>query len=199
MLYYKIGGKMKRKISLGISIIGIICMLAGASLLVVNVNNGKKEYESLKTSIVNDYEDFKVKIESFSEERTNIYNSLNEITYLTDLSVNYDKLVQEYKDYELTLQEIENSSKNLKVNCYKKDYIETDINNKVSAFTINYEQAVNYYIQDVEAFNEKVRNYNNWIQTSQVATTYVELAEFESSYKEYVDINGDGIYNGVNK
>lgn len=199
MLYYKIGGKMKRKISLGISIIGIICMLAGASLLVVNVNNGKKEYESLKNSIVNDYEDFKVKIESFSEERTNIYNSLNEITYLTDLSVNYDKLVQEYKDYELTLQEIENSSKNLKVNCYKKDYIETDINNKVSAFTINYEQAVNYYIQDVEAFNEKVRNYNNWIQTSQVATTYVELAEFESSYKEYVDINGDGIYNGVNK
>lgn len=199
MLYYKIGGKMKRKISLGISIIGIICMLAGASLLIVNVNNGKKEYESLKTSIVNDYEDFKVKIESFSEERTNIYNSLNEITYLTDLSVNYDKLVQEYKDYELTLQEIENSSKNLKVNCYKKDYIETDINNKVSAFTINYEQAVNYYIQDVEAFNEKVRNYNNWIQTSQVATTYVELAEFESSYKEYVDINGDGIYNGVNK
>ena len=92
-------------------------MLAGASLLVVNVNNGKKEYESLKTSIVNDYEEFKVKIESFSEERTNIYNSLNEITYLTDLSVNYDKLVQEYKDYELTLQEIENSSKNLKVNC----------------------------------------------------------------------------------
>ena len=74
-------------------------------------------------------------MKSFSEERTNIYNSLNEITYLTDLATNYDKLVQEYKDYELTLQEIEKSSEDLKVNCYKRDYAETDINNKVSAFT----------------------------------------------------------------
>lgn len=199
MIYYKIGGKMKRKISLGISIFGIICLLAGAGLLYVNLNNSKKEYESLKTSIVNDYENFKVKIESFSEERTNIYNSLNEITYLTDLATNYDKLVQEYKDYELTLQEIEKSSEDLKVNCYKRDYVETDINNKVSAFTINYEQAINYYIQDVEAFNEKIRNYNNWVQTSQVINTYTILEEYESSYKDYVDVNGDGIYNGVNK
>ena len=82
--------------------------------------------------------------------------------------------------------------------CFKQEYNETEITNKVSAFTINYEQAVNYYIQDVEQFNEKIRSYNDWVQNTQVTDTYKTLEEFKSSYTEYVDINGDGIYNGVN-
>lgn len=190
---------MKRKLSLLVVLIGCISLVAGISLLVVNLKNDQKAYESLKTSIVNDYENFKVKIESFSEERTNVYEGLNKISYLTDLATNYNTLVAEYDKYAETLKAIEESSEDLKVNCYKEEFNETDINNKVSAFTINYEQAVNYYIQDVEAFNEKVRNYNDWVLNSQVVGTYKTLEEYETSYKEYIDINGDGIYNGVNK
>ena len=100
--------------------------------------------------------------------------------------------------YENSVKEIDESSKDLKVNCFKQEYNETEITNKVSAFTINYEQAINYYIQDVEKFNEKVRSYNEWIQNTQLTSGKV-LEEYQSSYKDYVDVNGDGIYNGVNK
>lgn len=189
---------MKRKLSLIIAIIGLVSLIAGTGLLIKSLSNSRDEYESLKASIVTDYEDFKVKIESFSEERTNIYEGLNNITYLTDLVTNYDSLIAEYDKYASTLKEIEESSSDLKVNCYKKDFVETEIINKVSAFTINYEQAVNYYIQDVEKFNEKIRSYNEWVTTNQLEATYKLLDEYENSYKEYVDVNGDGIYNGVN-
>ena len=90
---------MKRKISLVIAIVGLISFIAGGSLLFKSLTASRDEYEALKASIVTDYESFKVKIESFSEERTNIYEGLNKITYLTDVVTNYDLLVAEYNKY----------------------------------------------------------------------------------------------------
>ena len=189
---------MKRKISLVIAVVGFISLIVGGSLLFKSLTASRDEYEFLKASIVTDYETFKVKIETFSEERTNVYEELNKITYLTDVVANYDSIVVEYDKYGETLKDIELSSEDLKVNCYKKNFVETEITNKVSAFTINYEQAINYYIQDVEKFNEKIRSFNEWVTTNNLQATYKVYAEYESLYKDYVDINGDGIYNGVN-
>lgn len=189
---------MKRIISIVFIILGCASLTTGVVLRIIDQNKHNKALTSLKTSIIEDYEVFKVKIESFSTERTAVYEGLNKITYLTELPVNYESLVSEYTKYENTVNEIDESSKDLKVNCFKQEYNETEITNKVSAFTINYEQAINYYIQDVEKFNEKVRSYNDWVQNTQVTNVYKPLEEFKSSYTEYVDVNGDGIYNGVN-
>lgn len=189
---------MKRIISIIFIILGCGSLTTGVVLRIIDQNKQNKALTSLKASIIEDYEVFKVKIESFSTERTTVYEGLNKITYLTELPANYESLVSEYTKYENFVKEIDESSKDLKVNCYKQEYNETEITNKVSAFTINYEQAINYYIQDVETFNEKVRSYNDWVQNTQVTNVYKPLEEFKSSYTEYVDVNGDGIYNGVN-
>lgn len=189
---------MKRIISIIFIILGCGSLTTGVVLRIIDQNKQNKALTSLKASIIEDYEVFKVKIESFSTERTTVYEGLNKITYLTELPANYESLVSEYTKYENFVKEIDESSKDLKVNCFKQEYNETEITNKVSAFTINYEQAINYYIQDVETFNEKVRSYNDWVQNTQVTNVYKPLEEFKSSYTEYVDVNGDGIYNGVN-
>lgn len=189
---------MKRIISIIFIVLGCASLTTGVVFRIIEQNNQNKALASLKASIVEDYETFKVKIETFSTERTSVYEGLNQITYLTELPKNYENLVNEYTKYENTVKDIEESSKDLKENCFKQEYNETEITNKVSAFTINYEQAVNYYIQDVEKFNEKIRSYNDWVQNTQVTNTYKTLEEFKSSYTKYVDINGDGIYNGVN-
>lgn len=189
---------MKRVISIVLMISGIISIATGVSLTIIDENNKAKALENLKTSIVSDYENFKVKIESFSDERSNIYEGLNNISYLTDLNTNYSTLISEYEKYEQTLKEIDQASENLKTNCFEEEFIETDINNKVSAFIINYEQAVNYFIQDVERLNEKIRKYNEWIeQDTTINNTYQELEEYKSSYTEYMDVDGDGKYNGI--
>jgi len=189
---------MKRIISIIFLTLGCGCLTTGVVLRIIDQNNQNKALASIKASIVEDYENFKIKIESFSTERIAVYEELNKITYLTELPKNYENLVNEYNNYEKIVKEIEYSSEDLKENCFKQEYNEKEITNKVSAFTINYEQAVNYYIQDVEKLNEKIRSYNDWVQNTQVTNTYQTLEEFKSAYTEYVDVNGDGIYNGVN-
>ncbi len=188
---------MKKVVSIIFLVAGIISLGLGLGLMYKNESDKQKALEALKTSIVNDYEDFKVKVEVFSEERTNIYQSLNKITYLTDIKVNYDSLIEEYKKYEGTLKDIDKVSKDLKVNCFEEEFTEVTINNKISAFVINYEQAVNYFIQDVNNFNEKVKLYNDWLKQTNQTTGVVELEEYVSSYTKYVDVNNDGVFEGV--
>ena len=108
-------------------------------------------------------------------------------------------MISEYTKYEDTLKEIDESSKSLKVNCLENKFEEKEINNKVDAFIINYEQAVNYFIKDVEVFNKEIEKYNQWVEDVQVTNKYSKLAEYKSSYTEYVDINSDGVFNGVDK
>ena len=188
---------MKKVVSIIFLIAGIISLGIGIGIMYKNESDKQKALEALKTSIVNDYEDFKVKVEVFSEERTNIYQSLNKITYLTDIKVNYASLIEKYKNYEETLKEIDKVSKDLKVNCFEQEFKEVTINNKISAFVINYEQAVNYFIQDVNNFNEKVKLYNDWLKQTYPTAQVVELEEYVSSYTKYVDVNNDGVFEGV--
>ena len=188
---------MKKVVSIIFLIAGIISLSIGIGIMYKNESDKQKALEALKTSIVNDYEDFKVKVEVFSEERTNIYQNLNKITYLTDIKVNYASLIEEYKKYEKTLKEIDKVSKDLKVNCFEQEFKEVTINNKISAFIINYEQAVNYFIQDVNNFNEKVKLYNDWLKQTYSTAQVVELEEYVSSYTKYVDVNNDGVFEGV--
>lgn len=187
---------MKKVLSIMFLVSGIVSLGTGLGLMYKNESDRQKALEALKTSIVNDYEDFKVKVEIFSEERTTVYENLNKITYLVDIKNNYDSLINEYKKYEQTLKEIDEVSSSLKVNCFEEEFKEITINNKISAFVINYEQAVNYFIQDVNKFNEKVRLYNEYVKSNQV-TDVVELKEYESSYTKYVDVNDDEVFEGV--
>jgi hypothetical protein len=196
VLYLIIGGKMKKVLSIMFLVAGFAGIASGLGIMYQNEANRQNALEALKTSIVNDYEDFKVKVEVFSEERTSIYENLNKITYLTDIKTNYDSLVEEYTKYENTLKEVDKACEDLKVNCFEEKFKEITINNKISAFVINYEQAVNYFIQDVSNFNEKVKLYNEYVKQNP-NKGLVELEEYQSSYTEYVDVNSDKVFEGV--
>ena len=177
---------MKKGLSILMLISGFACLGSGFGLMYKNESDRQNALTALKTSIVNDYEDFKTKVEVFSQERTNVYESLNKITYLKDIKNNYESLIEEYSKYEQTLKEIDKVSSDLKVNCFEEEFKEIPINNKITAFVINYEQAVNYFIQDVNSFNEKIKLYNDWVKENN-PTGEVELKEFVSSYNEYID------------
>ena len=188
---------MKKVLSILVLIAGVTSLGVGLGLMYKNESDRQNALETLKTSIVNDYENFKVKVEVFSEERTNIYENLNKINYLIDIKNNYNSLVEEYNKYEQTLKDIDEVSKELKINCFEEKFTEVAINNKISAFVINYEQAVNYFIQDVNNLNEKINLYNDYLKQNETTTGVVELKEYVSSYTEYEDVNDDGIFEGV--
>ena len=45
--------------------------------------------------------------------------------------------------------------------------------------------------------NEKVKLYNDWLKQTYSTAQVVELEEYVSSYTKYVDVNNDGVFEGV--
>ena len=172
-------------------------MIAVGSISVVS--GVKKEKEAMKKAmdtIVSDYDTFKKEIEKFSTERESIYNEVMNTPYYSDVFKNYTSNVEKLKTYEELVSEIDSSSKGLKENCLNRRYNDQDVTNKCNAFVINYEQSMNYFVNDIERFNKRIDEYNEWSTTSNTDKKYTKLEKYESKYKDYVDINNDKVFSG---
>ncbi len=190
---------MKKKVLIGILIIVVLAAIGGVTVLIINKNEESKKYEALKQEIIENYEVFKKNVETFLENRTAVYEQVNNVSYFTELSSKYEGIIDAYKKYEESLKVIEDTSTTLKEDCLNHNFksSDTDVNNKVEAFIINYEQAFNYFINDVKNINNEIDQYNEWVKNVQVTTKYKAIAKYESAYTEYVDLNGDGVFKGA--
>lgn len=198
MLYYYLGDSMKNKLVMILLILGLLFLASGGILLFTNGFKSQQE-DLTKTMniIVDDYEVFRKKVESFSTLRENIYNEVMNSQYYTDVYTNYNTNIQKLQQYENIVVEIDNASKNLKNSCIGKDFSDQDVINKCNAFIINYEQSINYFINDIARFNNRIKEYNTWIQSSSNTNDqYKPLNEYNAKYTEYVDINNDKIFSG---
>ena len=191
---------MKKKIFAVVClIIGIGFLVGGIVLFVFNKQELDKSNDELRTAIIKDYDVFKTKVENFSDTRIAFYALIDsDIRYSEDLPKNYDKLIKDFQNYEAILKDIEESSETLKKNCLENEFDPKDveITRKVDAFISSYEQVFNLFIDDTKYLNERIAQYNAWVDT-QTASTYKKLNEYETSYKDYVDVNDDKVFNGV--
>ncbi len=190
---------MKKKILIGILIIVVLAAIGGVTMVIINKNEKDKKYEALKQEIIENYDTFKKNVETFLENRTAVYEQINSVSYFTELSSKYNDIIDAYKEYEESLKVIEDNSTTLKEDCLNHTFksTDTDVNNKVEAFIINYEQAFNYFINDVKNINDEIDQYNDWVKNVQVTTKYKTIAKYESTYTEYVDLNDDGVFKGA--
>ena len=190
---------MKKKILIGILIIVVLAAIGGVTMVIINKNEKDKKYEALKQEIIENYDTFKKNVETFLENRTAVYEQINSVSYFTELSSKYNDIIDAYKKYEESLKVIDDTSATLKEDCLNHTFknTDTDVNNKVEAFIINYEQAFNYFINDVKNINKQIDQYNDWVKNVQVTSKYKEIARYESAYTEYVDLNGDGVFKGA--
>lgn len=187
---------MKNKLALILLILGLLLLASGGALLVVNgFKDEKEDLTKTMNIIVDDYEIFRKKVETFSTLREKIYNEVMNTQYYTDVYTNYNADIQQLKQYENAVTEIENISKNLKNSCIGKSFSDQDVINKCNAFIINYEQSINYFINDIDRFNSRIKDYNTWLNT-QTNTQYQTLAEYNAKYKDYVDVNNDKNFSG---
>lgn len=187
---------MKKKLALILLILGLLLLASGGALLVVNgFKNDKEELAKTMNIIVDDYEIFRQKVENFSTLRENIYNDVMNSQYYAEVYTNYNTNIQKLQQYEKAVAEVETASKNLKNSCIGKTFNDQGVINKCNAFVINYEQSINYFINDIERFNTRIKEYNTWLK-NQTDTKYQTLTEYNANYKDYVDINNDKIFSG---
>ena len=190
-------------------LIGITFILSGIIFTLTRVYKDNKFQNAKEESIIVDeikdiYEAFKIKVEEFSTKRDLINSDISEyVSYYTGIEENHDDMIEELKKYENLVAEVEDSAVYLKSHCLNENYSDQDANNKCNAYIINYEKTVNSFVSDIEFFNSKIDEYNNWIidenEELDDEEKYKEVDRYKASkYKEYIDINNDGFYLGRN-
>lgn len=196
MIYYNIGDIMKNKTAIILLVLGIISLISGGILtFVTNYKEDQAKITKTMNIIVDDYETFRKQVEAFSTSREKIYNEVMNTQYYAEVYSNYNVNVQKLQEYENAVVEIDKVGKKLKESCIGKNYTNQDVVNKCNAFVINYEQSINYFINDINRFNSRIKEYNTWV-TSQTETTYKTLTEYDAKYKDYIDINNDKTFSG---
>ena len=189
-------------------LLGISCILSGAIYAYVKTfKDARKEIVRKETLIADEignvYKTFYDKATELTENRDKFIEDMsNYFVFYSSMPDEYEKMIKEINKYETLIKESEDISSYLNDKC-KTTYSVKEANEKCYAYYINLESSINVFIGDIEYFNSKIEEYNKWIETenkSVIATKqYKELKKYESDlYKEYVDLNKDGYYLGMN-
>ena len=189
--------------------IGISLIIASVIFVITSNFKDAKSKEIEDERVIMDeigdvYKTFSDKIVEFSETHNSYIKSIDDnTTFYADYPVNYEKLKKLTAEYETALTEIEDMDTFLEEKCKDQFYSEKEVNNNCLSFKRNKEKTINTFIEDIKYVNHKIELYNEWTVTenqSIIATTkYNKLEDITSSkYTDYVDLDGDGIFLGVN-
>lgn len=125
------------------------------------------------------------------------------VTFYADMPKGYEKIKKAITEYETKIVAISDASAFLEAKCIDK-YADSNANDKCIAYYINLEKTINVFVGDLEFFNSKIKEFNDWTEEENksvlmTAVKYDKLEEFVASkYTDYVDLNHDGTYLGQN-
>ncbi len=183
---------MKRKtLAIIISIIGFLLVVSGVTYFVYdNLHQKNEANKNMENSIIKDYEVFREKVDAFTQSRTTYHDNVIVNLFTETVESDYEKWLPILEEYTSSVDDVENSSSNLKDLCVNHYYSNEDIKNKCQSFVIAYETTMNYYTKDIMAFNETIKQYHTTVTNSNE-----NMKEYELKYN-YTDINADGNFVG---
>ena len=178
-----------KKVAIVTLVLAIALIVTGNSLLVYNLMNKEElDLKKMTASIKKEYNIFKKDIESFNEKKEE-YDEQVASNLFAETVEEYDKWIEVIDSYTKTIDKIENDSHSLKQKCINKTYADEDIKNKCNAFVLAYEESINSYVKDIMGFNKELNDIKNNLKET-------KISEYDLSY-DYVDINSDGVTEGV--
>ena len=181
-----------KKLAVALLVLAVALIVTGNSVLVYNLM--KKEKINLKeitASIKKDYKIFKKDIEDFNTKKEEYDDQVASNLFLETVE-EYDKWIKVIDSYTKVINQIENDSETLKQNCINKTYVDEETKNKCDAFILAYEESINSYVKDINGFNNELSSIKSNLKKSEKE----KISEYNLSY-EYIDINSDGITEGV--
>jgi hypothetical protein len=187
---------------------GLTFIISGVIFTFTRVYKEAKAKEKEKESVIVDeigsvYDKFYEKYSDIESYRDGLLDEILEYTsYFSNMTEGYEDMMKKITSYETMITELEDMSSYLNENCEMK-YSSSSANNSCDYYYKYLEKTINLFLGDKNFFNQKIKEYNEWIieenESEFIKTKYEELKEFESSkYTEYVDLNKDKTYLGMN-
>lgn len=182
-----------RKVAYVLMTFSFILIVSGSvSSFLLGLKNDKEETYKRMDVVSDSFESFSTNVSAFEDMRDELYNSVLSNVYYDSL-YNDDAYIKErLSNYENLVDELQKNTTKLDKLCNDVYYPESDINNKCVNYKSIYEQVVNYFVTDINTYNQNIVNYNNY-QAS--LGSGLLLKSYDSS-KKFIDYNNDGSYDG---
>ena len=185
---------MKKVIFIVIIILVILLAGFGFYLFTKNIKEDKKLTNEMMKKLVKEYDIFDKNIKEFASKREEFY-LMQENAYLQSISENPENWNNFINDYSKIIVDIKNNSKLLDKYCFNK-FASVEVNSKCTNYVANYEAAMNYYISDINNYNNNiVKKYNSWLTDNNYEYQKLEEGKL-SAYKDYIDYDKDNDYFG---
>ncbi len=182
-----------RKIAYAMLSLSLVLIISGCfSSFLTGLKQDQEVVYHRMEDVTASYEAFSTNVSFFGDYREDFHESILENLYYETM-LNTDSLVKtELTKYEDMVDDIMDEVKKLDSLCKDVYYPQGEVNNMCMNYQVMFEQVMNYFILDVEDYNESVTKYNDY-QKSIGSNSYVEKY---STTKDYIDYNGDKIFEG---
>lgn len=186
MLYFsRLSGEIMKKKML--CIIFVFLVILSTVLCYIFIKEKKKQ-KVVDLKIAEKHNDFKKIVINYSKEREEFFDNYLNKLYVDDLKVKLPEIIESHDKYYENIKKMKDSSNYLKEKCIPYKGKDKNIRNKCDAFVVQYEQLINYYLNDFKEINVLINKYNT------VHNDKLKLIELKE--KEYIDIDGNKVFEG---
>lgn len=189
-------GKNK-KVAVFLVVISIVLLISGGAYAVITkMNKEKKEIENKQNDIKDKYQQFKEDVDKFLDARKEYHSVVVDDLFVESVEEDYEEWMESFKKYQKAVDGVIEQSKDLGKLCINKTYPDKNVMTNCQSYMINYETVMNYFVKDVQEFNEFMDEYYQDYKGDETLYPHYELDE---NVYYYVDINDDGEYRGKDK
>ena len=138
------------------------------------------------------FEGFSTNTSIFEEYRESLYTEILDNMYYETMYTSDDTVKEKLHEYESIVDDIKKDVNKLDKLCGNVYYPQGDANSMCENYKSIYEQVVNYFVSDINSYNENVKKYNEYQKTVQ---SNLSIKKYKTDY-DYIDYNGDQVFDG---
>lgn len=183
-------GKKIGYILLTLSFIMIIS--GGVSTFILSLKADRDATYNRMDDVTDSFERFSTNTTVFENIRDELYNNILSNLYYENMFVNSASVDNKLSNYESLVDSLKKNVDELNGLCEDVYYPDSFVNNMCLNYKSIYEQVINYFVTDINLYNDNVKKYNEY-QTSINSTLFVELYKTK---KKFIDYNNDGVMDG---
>lgn len=176
--------------------VGVLIVVLGVTFSVVTLmNKERKNMQDRQNEVKEKYHAFKVEADKFADVRKSYQTTVVENMYVESVEEEYKNWIEELKKYQEVVDKVLEQTKPVGDLCIDKTYSDQTVMANCKAYMINHETVMNYFVKDVEEFNQFMEKYYKDYKGNKEK---YPLYTIEEKY-HYIDINDDGNYIGKDK
>lgn len=179
-----------KKISIVLFTLGFVFIISGSfSMFLQGLRDDKQQILNRMDDVGDEFEVFSTNTSVFEEYRDNLYDEVLEGILCDNLKNNNKDISNKLSNYEHLVDELDSNVLKLSKLCDDVYYPDSETNKKCLNYKIIYEQAVNYFVNDIKVYNDSVGKCNKEF------TDGSKIGKYKTN-KKYIDYNNDKKYDG---